>query len=248
MERTGIAICLMRESESVLEPVIGALLEISLARLTISSRMPCRKKSRLVGWGCHLGLTLGLQLCLDHLAQVAERVGILVTELARDLVHDAQRADVVTAWPLHRLRSVEPDVRLLEYQRVLREPRIQHGIFDDEDFVRIDRVAAEREIACAVADRKTRLRLEPLALALDERDAGKGNIEHTLRHAADLVEALFGRRFDSGAAQAELHESLRFVLGDKRAHHFLRLRPQSAASHDRSDARAESSGIDRLVK
>ena len=149
---------------------------------------------------------------------------------------------------LHRLSGVEPDVRLLEHQCIPGEPRIEHRVFHDENVVGIDRVSAEGVVAGAVGDRKALSRLEPLALALDERDAREGNVEHALRHAADLVEAFLRWRLDGGAAQPELHQPLCLVLGDEGPHHFLRLRPQPAASHHHCDARPETRGVDRVVQ
>src|SRR5882762_7461902 len=219
----------------------------ALSSLLRYSMGPLAPKSRLGEsvWGSRRLLRPGLQLLLDHLGQVAERPTVLITELARLLVHDAQRADVVASRTPDRLAGVKPDARLLQYKRVLGEPRIEHRVFNDEYFGAIDRVAAEGQVARAVADGEPLRRFEPLALALDEGDAGEGRAKHLLRHATDLVEPLFGRGIDR-RAEPELHQSLRLVLRNERTHHFLRLRPQSTASHHRGHPRAESAGIYRL--
>src|SRR5207237_4990182 len=98
-----------------------------------------------------------------------------------------------------------------------------------------------------VADRETLLRFEPLAIALDERDAGERNAKDTLRHTADLVEALFGCAIDRGA-EPELYQTLRFVLRDERTHHFLGLRPEPAAPHHCRNASAKSPRVNGLVQ
>src|SRR2546426_9788768 len=117
---------------------------------------------------CFRFLALGLELLLNHLAEVVQGLTVIIAELTRLLVHDAERPDVVPPRPSHGLRRVEADVRLFEHQWVLREPRIERSVLNDEDFGARYRVAAEREIARAVADWKPLLRFEPLALSLDE--------------------------------------------------------------------------------
>src|SRR4051812_32582060 len=85
---------------------------------------------RLVWRGYQLSLSIASQLLLDQLTEVAQRFPVVLGEFAWLLVHDAKRSDVVAAWPLDRLACVKSYARLVEHDRVLRESRIEHRVFD----------------------------------------------------------------------------------------------------------------------
>src|SRR5205085_12283638 len=102
----------------------------------------------------------------------------------------------------------------------LAETRIQNSILHYEALPAVDSVPAERQIARAVADLQTLTRLEPLPVALDERDAGKGHTEGAQRNPRNFIEALLRLAVDC-RTQTELHQSLRFVLGNQRFHHLI---------------------------
>src|SRR5215210_4591156 len=207
----------------------------------------CRHRLVRRGYDFLFALGLGLEFFLNHFAEVAQGLPILIPELAREVVHEAKSSDVVAARAFYRLARVKADVRVLEHDRVLRKPGIEDRVFHHEHLVRGDGVAAEREIARSVADRQSHLRLVPLAVAFDEGDTRERDVEDALRHAADLVETLLGSGV-YGFSQAELNEPLRLVLRDERTHHCFGLRPQAAAPHDSSHPGTKFPGVERLVQ
>src|SRR3954462_8862068 len=189
--------CRLRTEPLWLLPTLGLAVQVE----AIGCHLP-----ELVGRGSGLR-RLRPKLLLHHLAKIPQRLPILVAELTRLLVHDAESADVVAAGAADRLRGVESDARLLENKRVLRESRVQYGVFDHEDLAAGDGVSAKRQVARRVGDWQSLLRLEPLLVALDQRDAGERHGEDALRHACDLVEALLGRGI-TGVAESELDQPL----------------------------------------
>src|SRR3954471_15281627 len=70
----------------------------------------------------------GFQLFLDHLTEIAKRLALFVGELARDLVHDAERSDVVPARPAYGVASVKPYPRLFQDDWVLGKAGVEHGV------------------------------------------------------------------------------------------------------------------------
>src|ERR1700675_3265926 len=56
------------------------------------------------------------RLLLALLAEVAQRLAVLVAERAREVVHDAERPDVVATGALNRLARIETNVRILEHE------------------------------------------------------------------------------------------------------------------------------------
>ncbi|MNS89239.1 hypothetical protein D3C72_1232450 [compost metagenome] len=93
---------------------------------------------------------------------------------------------------------VEAHPRLARHERVVGEARIGSGVGHHEGGVLEDRMAANRRMARNLAPRHAHAGLEPLAVGVDQADAGHRHAEDPARQPCEAVEALFGGRVQDG--------------------------------------------------
>ena len=143
-------------------------------------------------------------------------------------VDQAQRADGVAFGGQQRRAGIEADGGRSGDHRIVGEARIQQRVLDYHHAGLLDGVGAEGLVARHAARRaEARRRLEPLAVAVDQRDIRSGHAEHVGGQPRDGIEVLAG----VGVQDPEL-------LG---RHDAFRLRIiQQNFRHDQASARADS--------
>jgi hypothetical protein len=114
---------------------------------------------------------------------------------ARLGVDHAQGAEVVALGVGQHRAGVEADVRIAGDQRIVDEARVQRGVLDNHDLVcgQADRVVAKGLVARGLAAVQAVLGLEPLPLAIDQRDRRHRGVERLGGQTGDVIEHGFGR-------------------------------------------------------
>ena len=108
------------------------------------------------------------ELGLDHPAEVTQSLELRLVQQPRTVVHDAERADALTAGRCERNAGVEPQPRVARDRGVVGEAVVAQGVGDHEDVVTEDGVRAHRHVAVRLRQLDPVVRLEPLALGVDE--------------------------------------------------------------------------------
>ena len=91
-----------------------------------------------------------------------------------------------------RRARVEADP--VHHRGILGEARIEPGVLHHEHVRAEDRVGAEGDLAWGLVDRDPDTRLEPLAVAIDQRDHRDRDAEQLGRQGRQAVEGRFRRR------------------------------------------------------
>lgn len=145
----------------------------------------------------HLAALSG-ELLLDQRGQVGEDLTLGVIELAGLAVDDAEGAHRHAVRTVHDVPGVEADVGVAGDQRVLGEPIIGTGIGHDHRVGGLidDRVGAERDVPRRLRRGEPELRLEPLAILIDQAHQRDGHVEHGRGEPDDPVEPLLRVRVE----------------------------------------------------
>jgi hypothetical protein len=126
--------------------------------------------------------------------QVLQDLPLMVVELARDAVDDAQRAEDHAVRERDRRAGVELEMGRSRHERVVGEAMVLRCIRDLQDVAAVQGMGAERDVARRFADaRQAGGGLEPLPILVDQADQRD-------RHAADL----------GGRASQGIEDRLRF--------------------------------------
>ncbi len=135
----------------------------------------------------------------QHAQQLAFEVG----QPPRRTVDRRQRAERVAVAAEQRRAGVEADVRRVGDERVVREARVDRGVGDLEQLGRReDRVRAERQVARCFRHVEPVVRLEPLAVLVDQRDDGDRHAQALGDERGDVVVRRIGPGVeDLGLAQ-----------------------------------------------
>ncbi len=142
------------------------------------------------------------ELLLDEAAEVAEHRDLALVEVAGLGVENAEGADVHAGLDGDGHAGVETRMRESGHERALGEAGVEGEIGDDERVVLENGVAAKRNVAGRLDRVDAVLGFEPLAIHVDHRDVGDGDVEDAGGKLDDLVEAIFGR----GVEDAEVVE------------------------------------------
>ena len=94
------------------------------------------------------------------------------------------------------MSGIEANSGAMTHRRVVHEPVVESGVFDDQRFGARDRHIAERVSTWRLTDLDAAPGLEPLAIAVNETDGSGGGSEHPLRQRHDTVEAILRLRVD----------------------------------------------------
>src|ERR1700730_18068067 len=108
------------------------------------------------------------------------------------MVGYAQRAYRASVSQRERRPRVESYARLAGHQGIVGKPVIRESIGYLHHLVTQDDMRTEGLVAIGLAGVKTRARLEPLAVSVDQTHQGNGNIEQSRCDAGIAVESLLG--------------------------------------------------------
>ncbi len=139
------------------------------------------------------GVPAQFQFGDDDGGQVFEHGGLARPEFPRHGVRDAERTQAETARGGERCARVEADKRFTDHERMVGEPFIQTRIRHDHAAGFQDGVCAERLAARRLFDIEPEPRLEPLPVAVHQRNQGDGSMENLRRETRDPVEGGFRR-------------------------------------------------------
>ena len=129
-----------------------------------------------------------LQLGDDLAGERVERLELLLAQAACDDVVDRERADPVPRRRDERGAGVEADPRPAADDFELGEARVLGRVVHDQKAFPQDRVRAEAGIAGRLAGVEAHLRLEPLAVGVDEADRRDGRRADVRGQPRDVVE------------------------------------------------------------
>jgi hypothetical protein len=147
----------------------------------------------------------------------------VVEDLPGRAVDDADRSHPIARGQTDRHPGVEADAGRPDDQRVVGEAIVSGRVQDDERLVAEDRVPAERDLARRLRDVETDAGLEPLAIAVDQRDQADRHLEELPRQPDDGVEVGLRRRVEEAQRRQRVQpESV--VLGNRRGLHADNLR------------------------
>ncbi len=132
--------------------------------------------------------------------QGAQRVDLLLIEMARGPVDDADGADPLVLGGSQGCAGVEANLRVPDDQGVGGDPLVFRRVGDDHDLVTLDRVVAERDIAGGLRDLQPHRGLEPLPLLVDQRHERDRGPADDGRERRDVVEQLLARRVEDSRA------------------------------------------------
>ena len=152
------------------------------------------------------------QLLLQHPGEVLEHAGVLLADLARLVIDDAERAQGAAVGSLHRASGVEADLGEVDDERMVAEAIVTRRVGHDQHVVAIERLRAEAELRRRFARVEAEPRLDPLAVRAREPEQRDGRIEEPLGEPGQTVESLVG----TGSEEVEVMETantLRLVLG-----------------------------------
>jgi len=113
---------------------------------------------------------------------------LLLTQIARDLVDNAQRSERISIRSDERGAGVKADLRLRNNHRVLSEPGIQQRISDDEQVGLQNGMGAKGDVTRGFRHRRTHLRLEPLPLLVNEGNHRDGRFADARRELGQVIE------------------------------------------------------------
>jgi hypothetical protein len=156
----------------------------------------------------------GLQHLLHLAPQDAQRLDVRRCRASRLVAEHAQRADGRPVAHLERHAHVRADERIAHHERVVGEPVIEARVLDHHHVVTGDGVGAERHLPRRRPHVPAVTGLEPLPVAVDERDQRDGEVADRRRKRDDVVE----RGLRGGVEDAEVDEtseSLGFVGRDR---------------------------------
>lgn len=129
-------------------------------------------------------------------AQGAEGRELWRGRLARLSIDHAQGAEGVALGRDEGRARVEADVGIGGHERVAGEALVRQGVRHHEDVVLEDGVGAERNVSRGLARGEPHLRLEPLAILVDQGDEGDWRGADLGREARQVVEGLFSLRVE----------------------------------------------------
>ncbi len=154
-----------------------------------------------------------LKLVDDQTSEVLQNVELLFADLTRLHVHDAESADVVSAGRAKRHADIRPDMRLIRHQRAMAKPAVSQSILHDERLILLDRVGAKGNISRGRLRCHPLPRLEPLAIAIDERYRGNRHLQRHACETGDAIERLLRRSVQDIVVIERLQTRLLFRVG-----------------------------------
>ena len=93
-----------------------------------------------------------------------------------------------------RMAGVEANFRRVNDQRIIVKTLVFERVGNDQRSIVEDGMSAKGNVASGRIELQPALRLEPLAVGVDQRNVGDGNVVDAGRQSHDSIEALFGRR------------------------------------------------------
>ena len=127
--------------------------------------------------------------------QVAEHLTLLRAQLARLPVDDTQGACMGAVTQTQGGAGVETEVRCVGNQRIVGKPRVKRGIGHLENAIAQNGMGAERQLARGFGDAwQADIRLEPLAVCVDQADQRDGHTAHQCGSLNECIELPLWRR------------------------------------------------------
>ena len=133
-----------------------------------------------------------LELRLDLAAERQKRVLLTGGQLPRHHVNHTQSTQRKTVGTLERSAGVETNFGLRNNKRVRTEPGILGCVGDDKQVRLLNGPVAKRKFARSFAQFYTDVRLEPLALGVDQRDQRNRRFTDVRCENGEIVKRLFG--------------------------------------------------------
>ena len=134
-----------------------------------------------------------MQFQFGQRRQVAQRLEFPLPELARAVVDQAQGSDRAAIGRPDPVAGIETHPRCACHERVFGEAVVEQRIGNHQRLRQQDGVGTERLFARCLLRVQAGVRLEPLALCIDERNQCDRNIEQLRRQPRDAVEAFLRR-------------------------------------------------------
>ena len=134
--------------------------------------------------------------CFEHahdlLGEEPQFFYLRLGDLTRLGVNYADRAKRMPRWHHQRCAGIEADAGRADHQRILRKARILRCIFHDHDPVgAFDGVSTKRDRSGCLIGVNPHARLEPLPVAVHDRDKGHWRFAKIARHASNVLERRF---------------------------------------------------------
>lgn len=98
----------------------------------------------------------------DHAGKVLQHRFLIVKQLVRNAVDDAQGPEPASIWGLERRSRANADTRRSHYQGIVTKPRIEPGVPNLENIVPQDCMAAKSDFPARLVTVETRGGPEPL--------------------------------------------------------------------------------------
>ena len=141
-----------------------------------------------------------VELAHDAVGQHAQRLALDLGQRARRGVEHAQRAEREPACRPEQRAGVKAEPAIGGAQRVGAHPRIGQRVGDLDEIIFEDDMAAQAGFQRGRADPEPDLRLEPLAVGVDEVDDRDRDFAHRRDERGDVVELGFPRRVEDVVA------------------------------------------------
>ena len=136
----------------------------------------------------------------DLVRERAQHEGLRRRQLVRLGVEDTQRTESDAIGGPERGARVEPNLGPTHDERIFRGPRVACQILDLEHVILSDREGTDRLGQGRLALVEAEFGLEPLALAIEERDQRDGHAADLGRHLHEIVELGLGGRVEDVVA------------------------------------------------
>ena len=149
--------------------------------------------------------------------QYVQRGLLIVVELARFLVNDAEGSQRMTIGRDERHAGIETDFRTGDDEGVVLETLVLGRIRHDEEVLLQNRVRAHGDVTAGFAEAEADLGLEPLAVFVHQGDQRDGRAADKGREFGGLVKNRFGQRVQH-VVLPEDFDALDFVLRRRRFH------------------------------
>ena len=185
--------------------------QVQRALALVEKRPPRHDAGQCVGCGENAQLQLGF----DDAGEIEQNVDLGAAERPRPRVHRAQRADAKAAGAVQRRAGVEAHKRAADDIRIVAEAGVVERIGHDQQPVLGDRNAAERYAALGLGDVEPLTRLEPLAVAVEERHRRHLDRENLADEARYAIERLLARRVEHIVARELIEHGRGRRLADR---------------------------------